>query len=545
MRLRWRRPPTTIVLAVGLALALPACGGGDDEEGGAPSDTQTLRLVLSSEPPSLDPGLASDTVSANLLYNLMDPLFKLNAELEPVPELAQSFKKSTDGKTVTFTLRTDAKWTNGDRVTANDFEYAWKRTISPELAADYAYQFFGIVGAAEYNACKKNCAALREKVGVKAVDDRTLQVKLASAQPWFIAQMSHTSFLPVHRATVERFGDKWTEPENIVTNGPFRLTAWQHESSMQLKKWAGWRKADSIQLETIDARIITVPTTALQAFEAGEVDACLEDACLPPAEIDRLKETEEYVAGPALVTSYLGVNVKSVPDVNQRRALALAIDRQSLIENVIKRDATPATSFSPKGIPGFDTIVQDFIQPTADVERAKEYMSKAQNPKMSLNLFYPSAGPAAKETAIAVQAMWKELGIETTVKGQEWAQFLEFIGPPPNESVDIYAIAWVGDFVDDINFLELATCESGNNSSNYCNREYDRLVEQAERTPDDAARHRIYAQAEEILTGPNGDLPYIPTHWDSIPTMRKTFVKNWRANLLDQYDFRTVFIEEG
>jgi oligopeptide transport system substrate-binding protein len=544
LRLRRRLRLSTIVFAALLVFALSACGGDDDDDGGAPTEGQVLRLVLGSEPPSLDPGLASDTTSANILFNLMDPLFKLNAELEPVPELAEGFEKSDGGKTVTVTLRSDGRWTNGDRVTAQDFEYAWKRTMSPELAADYAYQFFGIVGAAEYNACKKNCEALRDKVGVKALDDRTLQVKLTSAQPWFIAQMTHTSFLPVHRATVERFGDKWTEAENIVTNGPFQLTAWKHESTMTLKKWPEWRKADSIRLETINARIISVPTTALQAFEAGEVDACLEDACLPPAEIDRLKETEEYVAGPALTTSYLGVNVKNVPDVNQRRALALAIDRESLIENVIKRDATPATSFSPKGIPGFETIVQDFISPTADVERAKEYMSKAQNPKTSLNLYYPSAGPAAKETAIAIQSMWKELGVNTTIRGQEWAQFLEFIGPPPNESLDIYAIGWVGDFVDDINFLELGTCESGNNSTNYCNKEYDKLIEQAERTPDDAARFEIYAQAEEILTGDNGDFPLIPTFWDTIPTMRETYVKNWKANLLDQYDFRTVFIEE-
>jgi oligopeptide transport system substrate-binding protein len=544
MRLRWRVPRWTIVFALGLALALPACGGGDDDEGGAPSG-QTLRMILGSEPPSLDPGLASDTTSANVLYNIMDPLVKLDANLEPKPELAESWKRSKDRLTVTFTLRPDGKWTNGDRVTAHDFEYGWKRTISPELAADYAYQFFGIVGAADYNACKKNCEALRDKVAVKALDDRTLQVKLTSAQPWFEAQMSHISFLPVHRATVEKFGDKWTEPENIVTNGPFRLTAWKHESSLQLKKWPGWRNADSIRLETINARIISVPTTALQSFEAGEVDACLEDACLPVAEIDRLKETEEYLAGPALVTNYLGVNVKNVPDVNQRRALALAIDRKSIIENITKRDATPATSFTPKGMPGFDTIVQDFISQTADIDRAKQYMSRAQNPKMSLNLFYPSAGPGAKETSIAIQAMWKELGIETTVKGQEWAQFLEFIGPPPNKSLDIYVIGWVGDFVDDINFLELGTCESGNNSTNYCNPEYDKLLEQAANTPDDTARQKLYARAEAILTSEKGDFPMIPTAWDSIPTMRETYVKNWKANLLDQYDFRTVFIEEG
>jgi oligopeptide transport system substrate-binding protein len=534
-----------IVFAVGLAIGLSACGGGDDDGGGAPSDGQVLRLVINDEPPSFDPGLATDTVSANLLLNMMDPLVRLNNDLKPVPSLAESWKVSDGGTTVTFTLRPDGKWTNGERVTASDFEYAWKRTISPELGADYAYQFFGIVGAADYNACKKNCDAMRDKVAVTALNDRTLQVKLTSAQPWFLAQMAHHSFLAVHRRTVEQFGDKWTEPENIVTNGPFRLTAWAHSESLTLEKWPEWRDAGSVRLERIDGRIINAHTTALQAFEAGEVDACLEDACLPAQEVERLKETDDYVKGPALATEYFGFNVKNVPDVNQRRALAFAIDRTSLVENVLKADDTPATSFSPKGIPGFDVIGQDFLGVTADLDRAKEFMAKAQNPKMSLNLFYPNSLAGGKELAVATQAMWGELGIKTTIRGMEWAQFLEFIGPPPNDSVDVHLVAWVGDYVDDINFLELGTCESGNNSTNFCDAKYDKLIEQARKTPADAARFKLYAEAEDILTGPDGEFPYIPIYWDAIPTLRKTYVKNWRANLLDQYDFRPVFIEES
>jgi oligopeptide transport system substrate-binding protein len=544
MRFRWRLPRWTIVFALGLALALPACGGGDDDGGGAPTDGQTLRMIVPSEPPSLDPGLASDTTSANLLLNIMDPLILLDQDLNPTPSLAQRWDVSKDGKTVTLTLRPGGKWTNGDPVTAEDYEYSWKRTISPELAADYAYQFFGIVGAADYNACEKNCGALRDKVGVNAVDDRTLQVKLTSPQPWFISQMAHTSFLAVHRATVERFGDKWTEANNIVTNGPFRLTAWRHEASLRMEKWPEWRDADSIRLETIEARINSEPTTALQSFEAGEVDVCLEDGCVPVAEIDRLQETEDYVSGPALATNYLGINVKNVPDVNQRRALALAIDRQTIIENISKKGEV-ATSFVPKGMPGFETIVQDFVSQTADVEQAKQYMSRAKNPKMSLSLVYPSAGPGAKEVSTAVQAMWKELGIDTKIRGMEWAQFLEFIGPPPNESVDVYGIGWVGDYVDAINFLELGLCESGNNSTNYCNPAFDKLIEQARQTPSDGPRHQLYAKAEAILTGPNGDFPLIPYEWSEIPTMRKPYVQNWQPNLLDQYDFRPVFIDEG
>jgi oligopeptide transport system substrate-binding protein len=137
----------------------------------------------------------------------MDPLVKLGDDLAPVPSLAESWDVSKDGKTVTFHLRSDGKWTNGDPVTAQDFEYSWKRTISPELAADYAYQFYGIVGAADYNACQKNCDALADKVGVKALDDSTLEVELTTPQPWFVQQVSHTSFLAVHPATVEQYGD--------------------------------------------------------------------------------------------------------------------------------------------------------------------------------------------------------------------------------------------------------------------------------------------------------------------------------------------------
>ena len=146
-----------------------------------------------TEPPSLDPGLATDVTSANILLNIMDPLVKLDDDLNPVPAAAENFETSEDGKTVTFKLRDDLKWTNGDPVTAEDFEYSWKRTVSPDLGADYAYQFYGIVGAQEYNSCdpkKDDCAALADKMGVKAVDDKTLEVTLTTPQPWFLQQVA-------------------------------------------------------------------------------------------------------------------------------------------------------------------------------------------------------------------------------------------------------------------------------------------------------------------------------------------------------------------
>ncbi len=535
------RAVSAALLAVVLLVVGAGCGG-DGEE--ASAEENVLRIAVGSEPPSLDPGLLTDVVSANIVLNLMDPLVKLDENLEPEAALAESWDVSEDGTTVTYHLRDDGGWSNGDPVTAADFEYSWKRILDPKLAAGYAYQFYGVVGATEYNSCEKDCDALRDKVGVKALDDQTLEVKLTSPQPWFIAQSAHASFLPVHQATVEQYGDKWTDAANIVTNGPFRLTSWKHKASLVLSKWAEWRGADDVALERINARIMEDPTTALVAFEAGEIEACLDNACLPIDEIERLQDGDAYVQAPGLATSYLGFNLKSVPDVNQRRALAFALDRTSIVENVTKAGEEPATSFTPKGMPGFDVITQDFLPKTADLQAAREYLGKAATPKRKLNLVYTSDDPIGEDLAVAVQAMWKELGIETTLRGLDFQSFLELLGPPLASSVDVYAIGWVGDYVDDINFLELFTCKSGNNPTGYCEEEYDALIDEARATPDDAARHEIYAKAEAMLTSPDGALPVIPSHWSTFPTLRKPGIEGWRANLLDQYDFTKVSITE-
>jgi oligopeptide transport system substrate-binding protein len=541
-----RNPLTASFAAVLAAGALIAgCGGDDDDDGGsaggAGGNSQTLRMALGAEPPSLDPGLATDITSFYVIQALMDPLVQLDDELEPAPAIAESWEVTDDGKTVTFALRDDASWTNGDPVTAGDFEYAWKRAIAPETAAGYAYQFFGISGAAEFNGCdsaKADCAALRDEVGVSALDDRTLEVKLTSSQPWFVAQAAHLSFLPVHRATVERFGEKWTEPKTIVTNGPFRLTKWNHDELLTLERWPDWRESDTVPLERIQMKIIPQATTAIQAFEAGEIDVCLEQpTCIPIGDFDRVKETPEFDEFPALLTTYLGVNVKNVP-LEVRRALALAIDRTALIENVT-HTGTPATSFTPKGMPGFEEIVQDFISPEADLERARAELGNAKPGR--LTVFAPS-DELSRETLVAIQAMWRELGIESEIKTQEWAQFLEFLGPPPNDAVDLFNIGWIGDYVDDINFLELWTCGSGNNPTNYCDPAYDRIIDEARSTPEDAARHELYARAEAMLTGPEGAFPLIPLGWATAPILRRETVHGLELNLLGQFDWTKISI---
>jgi oligopeptide transport system substrate-binding protein len=531
-----RHPALGLLLlaAVAVALIATACGGGD-EEGQAGDGIITVNW--GTEPPSLDPGLASDTTSSSILLNLMDPLVTLDENLDPQPSLAESWE--VDGTTVTFRLRADGRWTNGDPVTAQDFEYAWKRTISPDLAADYAYQFFGIVGAEEYNGCERNCGALRDRVGVTAVDDRTLRVELTSPQPWFVQQVAHTSFLAVHRPTVERFGGNWTESGNIVTNGPFRLARWAHNSRIDLVKWDQWRNADEIALERVNGRMISEGITAVQAFEANEIDA--QVGGLPPEELPRLKELPEYQQYPSLGTYYYGINVENVTDVNQRRAMALAIDRRAIIDNVAQADQLPASGFTPQGMPGFETFNPDseWLPATGDIERAKQRMADVETVQ-DVTLVINDA-PGHREIAVAIQAMWAELGIDTEIQQQEWAQFLEAIGPPPAPRIEAFRLGWIADYVDPMNFLELWTCDSGNNSTNYCNEEYDALVAEARRTFDNQERYELYAQMEEILFGPDGDVPLLPIYWYTFVQLEDEAIKDtFGISQTGQIDLRGV-----
>jgi oligopeptide transport system substrate-binding protein len=541
-----------VALLGAFALAAAGCGGGNDESGGAATGggggaaaNQTMTIAWGAEPPSLDPGLATDTTSSNVLLNIMDPLVRLDPKTnEAVPALAESWDVSEDGKTVTYHLRQDGKWTNGDPVTASDFVYSWKRTLSPELAADYAYQLYGIVGAIEYNGCQKNCDALADKVGVEAPDDFTLVVHLTSPQPWFIQQSAHHSFLAVNQKAVEEFGDKWTEAANIVTNGPFKVAKWEHDSELDLVKWDDWRDAANVTLTSVPGKIIVDGTTRVQAFESGEVDA-FDGAGIPPDEIARLKETPEYEAYPSLGTYYYGFNIKNISDIHERRALSLAVNRQEIIDQIAQADQIPATGMSPEGISGFDVINPNspWTPAAGDIDKAKDELSQAADPKMDINLFFNDA-PGHKEIATAVQAQWQELGITSTLKQQEWAQYLEFLGPPPNSAVDVYRLGWIYDFPDAINGLELWTCDSGNNNTNYCDKDYDALVAEARKTPDNTARYELYAQMEDKLFGQDGALPIIPIYWYTFPNLEKLSIKDtFNISPLDQFDLTKVVVQ--
>jgi oligopeptide transport system substrate-binding protein len=553
MRNRTRAWPLGFVAVLALALVAAGCGGGGSKSGSSTTSGSgnanasggTLTMAIGSEPPSLDPGLATDTTSAFVVGNINEPIIRLGPlpDLKPLPGLAQSW--AVNGTTVTLHIRKDAKWTNGQPVTANDVVWSWLRTISPQLGADYAYQFYGIKGAQEYNSCKpsasnQQCNALKSKVGITAPDKYTVKVNLTSPQPWFIQQLSHTSFIPVNQGAVTKYGDKWTEPGHNVSDGPYKLTKWAHDASLTLVKNPNYFNASAVKLDKVNLKIITEGTTAEQAFNSGDVD--VNETGWPPSDTARIKATDAYQQFPSLGVYYYGFNVKTIPDVNQRRAMALAIDRQAIVQHITQEGQVPATNFSPQGIPGFKVINSSkFLGPTANMDKAKQYMAKVKSPVKSINLVFNNA-PGHKEIATAIQSQWKQLGINVTLKQQDWPQFLKFLGPPPDPSVGAYRNGWIADFPDDINFLSVFQCGSGNNNTNWCNKDYDNVLKQATNEGDSAKRYQLYQKAEAMLTGPNGDMPIAPIYWYTFVYQVASNVHGWNTNPMDTIDLRTVSV---
>ena len=515
----------TLVLGVALVVPLVSATAGST---GSMLDARTVRIAIGSEPPSLDPQLGADTVSAQLTQSIMDPLVVLRGKnLRPIPNLASGWTVSGGGKIYTIRLRHDGRWTNGDPVTARDFEYSWKRELDPGLAAPYAYIMYGIKGALAYNACKRNCARLRDRVGVKALDGYTIRVTLEQPQPWLPYLLAHNVFFAVPRATVERWGNKWTEPSHIVTNGAFRLVRWRHDAEVDLARWPGWRNAGRVAIENVKLPIITSGTTAVQAFQAGRVDA-LTTQMLGPPDIPRFKGKPDYYESPQLASYYVGFNLKKVTDVNQRRAMALAIDRRAIVDHV-SLSGEPAQGFTPKGIPGFDSVDPHsrYLPARDNRAAARALMAKVAHPLTRVTLYYPNA-PGAKDLGVTIQAMWQQLGIRATLQQQEFKQFLQFLGPPPNSAVDTFLLSWVYDFPDAMNGFELFTCGSGNNNTNHCNTRYDTMVARARPVEDADLRYRLYGGIEQAMFGPNGDMPVIPLYWGANvalvgPRIRGTF----------------------
>ena len=477
-------------------LALLACKPAADV-----GDSGVFRVNLGTEPPSLDWSLATDHVSFNVIANLMVGLTEFDRELKPAPVVAKSWQIQEGGKRILFHLRDDVLWTDGQKVRAQDFEYSWKRLLDPKTASEYAYMLFDIVNAEAYNQGKITDDAL---VGVRALDDLTLEVRLKSPVSYFVAITTFEVTYPQRKDIVEKFGPRWTEPGNIVTNGPFMLTSWQHENMIELRAnpafFLGRPSVDRVEMFMINET-----TTALGMYEQGQLDF-IDNHSIPILEKPRLAKSPGFKAVAQLRGYYYGFVTDRKPfnDVRVRKAFALAIDR-SVFPKILHGRELPASCWIPPGMLAHDPkIGLNYNPPEARrLLREAGYPDGKDFPPVTLAY---NTQEDHKIVAEAVQGMWKRtLNVLVRLDNQEWKVYLQKLNnDPPN----IFRLGWGADYPDPDNFMKLFTAVSGNNFTRWKNPAYDRLINAAAQEFDPAKRAKLYTEAERILC--ETDVPIVP-----------------------------------
>jgi len=460
----------------------------------------TLEWNLGAEPPTLDPALATDTTSVDVIEQLFLGLTDFDDEtMAVIPELATSWEVSEDGLVWAFHLRKDVKWTDGRPVTAYDIEYAVKRTCDPATASDYAYVLYIIKGAQEVNTGEITDL---NYIGVKAIDDYTIQFALNQPAGYFPAIAGMWIVRPLPRWAIEKYGEKWTEPENIVTNGAYLLTKWAHEDEIVLEKNPDYFGVDDVQIERVHCVMIVEDSTSMAMYEDGKLD----DTPVPLEDMDRVKAdpvlSEELTIAPYLCTYYYGFNNTKPPFDNPlvRKAFSAAIDRQSLIDYVLKGEQVPATTFSCPGIFGH-VPAEEGVGIGYDPDAARKYLADAGYPEgkglPEVTLMFNTSEGHSK-IAQAIQQMWKEvLGVEVNVTNQEWGVYLKTVN---EDAPQVYRMGWCADYPDANNWLlEVFHSTLSANPIKWHNAEYDRVTEEAAKESDPAKRLELYKRAEQIL----------------------------------------------
>lgn len=502
------------------AIALTGCGGS-----GANKEAKILRTNNSSEPGSLDPALAQGTHESWILDHIFEGLMKRNEKGEVVPGMAKEYTLADDDVTYTFILRDDVKWSNGDPVTAHDFEFSWKRALDPELAAYYAYQFFYIKNGAAYNAGEASV----DDVAVKAIDDKTLEVVLETPAPYFLELTSFYALFPVNKNVVESNPDWAKEPSTYVSNGPFKLTEWTHKAKIVISKDENYYDAANVKLDGVQFDIIEDENTAWQKYEGGDYDFLTP---IPQAVTAQLKAegSKELVIGTDLATYYYNFNneVKPFNNAKVRYALSKAIDRQTIVDKVAQGGQFPAGGVTPYGIP--DETGKDFREQVGDLlsynpEEAKALLEEGlaeegmTKEDMSQFAILYNTQEGHKKVAQAIQEMWRTtLGIEVQIENVEFQVKLD------REKAGDYSISragWIGDYVDPMTFLDLFVTDGPYNDSNFSNAEYDALIETAKSTADQTVRFNAMREAEILLMK---ELPVSPIYHYTQPYAQKTYV---------------------
>ncbi|NLY09449.1 MAG: peptide ABC transporter substrate-binding protein [Tissierellia bacterium] len=533
-----------IALLLLLTSVLAGCGGTNEappaEDAEKPAEeatqedatgNQEITFVLSNEPDGLDPSVTNNSFASPFLLNLFEGLVSTNENGELIPGIAESWEPSDDGLTYTFHLRPDLKWSDGTPFTSKDFVYTFNRILKPETTAQYVDFLTDYIKGA-----KEIFEGGSGELGVETPDDNTLVFHLIKPAPYFVNMLGMWVYFPVQEKTVEENIDQWTlKPETYVSNGPFKVAEMKLGESVTLVKNENYWNAEKVKVEKIVFRYIKDEATALTAFESGEVDGIRS---IPNADIPRLKaESNEYYSIPSFATTYYLINNNKAPYDNPkvREALNLAIDRQSLIDNVLQGNAVVANALVS---PGYAVDGKDFVDgrsdfgilPNGDVEKAKQLLAEAGYPNgegfPTMQLSYYS-NPQVKILVESLAQMFKQnLGINVEISTEEWAVYYDNVKA---FNYEVAAMGWSADYANPMTFLPLFKTGDANNISGYSNPEYDALVEKAQAQTDAAEAMKTMQEAEALLMK---DYPFLPLYHRSNSLMMKDCVKGWYMDSL-------------
>ncbi|KAB2336660.1 peptide ABC transporter substrate-binding protein [Cytobacillus depressus] len=501
-----------LIAVLTLSTILAGCSGGEKTSSGDAKDAKDVKQEMvvnaKTEPPAIDPAKATDTTSGWILDHIFEGLYTRDKEGNPVLGAAKDVKISEDGKTYTFTLREDAKWSDGSPVTASDFEYAWKRVLNPETGSAFAFYLYYIKGAEDYNKGKGS----EGDVAIKAEDDHTFVVELNSPLGYFDSLLTLWTFDPVKKDLVEGNKNWSADANNYVSNGPFKMTKWEHDNQVIIEKNTEYYAKDEVNLDKVTFKMVGEATTYYQMFKTKEFDLVIT---LPTDVIDAERKNDEYLEVPYYGTYMYMFNTEKEPFNNQkvRKAFAMAIDRETLAKNVSKAGETPAYSMVPLGAEtpegDFRKVGGDYIEENYD--EAKKLLEEGMKEEgwatlPEVTLMY-NTDENHKKIAEAVQEMIKvNLGVNIKLNNQEWATYLD---TTKQHNYQMARMGWIGVFVDPVVNLDYYLGDSPNNRTGWVNEEFDRIMAESKVEQDPEKRFQLLHDAEEILMT---DLPFMPVY---------------------------------
>ena len=528
------------ISAVLLVLLPSACKPGQTivERSGA---NQILHVGNGQEPQELDPHIITGVSEIKILSALFEGLVGQDPEnLDPIPGAAESWDISPNGLTYTFHLRPDLKWSDGQPLTAMDFAFSFERALTPAVAAPNAYLLYVLKNAA---ACYRGEVAF-EEVGVKALDEGALELQLSHPTPYLLSLLAHPAWFPVQRSAIAAQGEAlgrspgWTRPGNFVGNGPFQLENWKVNSYVQVVKNPHYWDAERTRLN----QIFFYPTESREAeeraFRAGQLH--LTEA-MPVSKVGFYRDQDHPALriNPYLGTYYLQLNTRNpaLADTRVRQALALAIDRDLIVESITRGGQKPAWHFTPPGTGGYTPAISG----SKNVELAQQLLAQAGFPGGEgfprLSYLY-NTSENNKAIAEALQQMWRRnLGLSVELINQEWKVYTH---SRETGQFDILRSSWIGDYLDATSFLDVWTSESGNNFTGWQSDGYDDLLAQARLVNAAEERFAIFAQAEELLMR---EQPILPLYFYTSVYLKHESVKGYYPTLLNYHPWKFVYLE--